>query len=151
MSATAQLPPLLRISKRPAVCVASDATVRDAIRVMVENKVGAVAVVRDDALIGIFTERDLLVKVVHTELDPDTLPIADVMAMDIVTIAPTGKRRKAIRLMVKHHIRHLPVTDAEGQILGMLSMRHLYRSRLRRMQGQMDTMEAYIGADGPGG
>jgi CBS-domain-containing membrane protein len=53
--------------------------------------------------------------------------------------------------MLAHHCRHLPVLDAQGGILGMLSIRHLYREQLHRLRGQMDSLESYMLADGPGG
>lgn len=124
---------------------------REAARTMAENNVGAVAVVRDDVLLGMFTERDVLTRVVHDGRDADAVAVSDVMSKELVTVSPQSSRRSAIDKMMKHHVRHLPVTGTNGALLGMLSIRHLYRSRMRRMQGEMATLAAYIGADGPGG
>jgi CBS domain-containing protein len=145
------MPALLRIARRPPICVAPEATVREAARAMADSKVGAVAVVEGEVLRGIFTERDVLNRVVHEGMDPDAVSVADVMTRDLVTVSPHATRRSAIEQMMKHHVRHLPVTGPDGGLLGMLSIRHLYRSRLRRLQGEMATLEAYICADGPGG
>jgi CBS domain-containing protein len=149
------LPPagsrLLKICRTPPICVRPGDTVREATRVMVQNRVGAVAVVEDDVLVGILTERDLMVKVTNRDADPASLLVGDTMEPDVRTIAPDASHSEAATAMLEQHCRHLPVTDADGKILGMLSIRHLYREQLRRLQGQMDSLEAYTMADGPGG
>jgi CBS domain-containing protein len=142
---------LLKICRTPPICVLPSVSVRDATRVMVENGVGAVAVVENDVLVGILTERDLMVKVTDTGADASQVLVSDVMATNVRTVAPDKKHEHAASEMLKHHCRHLPVTDSDGKILGMLSIRHLYREQLRRLQGQMDSLESYITADGPGG
>ena len=68
-----------------------------------------------------------------------------------ITIAPDAKRSAALKLMLTHHCRHLPVTDTSGMILGMLSIRHLYRDRVRRVEGHVRSLVSYMTADGPGG
>ena len=143
--------PLLRICRTPALCVAPSATVSEATRVMVENRVGAVAVVKGDVLVGILTERDLMVKVTDRDDDPARLLVEETMETDVRTVAPSASHEHAANVMLTHHCRHLPVIDARGKVLGMLSIRHLYREQLRRLQGQMDSLEAYMSADGPGG
>jgi CBS domain-containing protein len=143
--------PLLKMSLRPPICVPPHATVGEATRAMVENGVGAVAVVEEDVLVGIFTERDLMVKVVDRNLEPSPIRVADFMENAPITIAPDAKRAAALKLMLFHHCRHLPVTDEAGRILGMLSIRHLYRERLRRLEGQLESLVSYMAADGPGG
>ena len=118
---------------------------------MVENRVGAVAVVKDDVLVGILTERDLMVKVTDRDDDPARLLVEDAMETDVRTVTPSASHEHAANVMLTHHCRHLPVIDAHGKVLGMLSIRHVYREQLRRLQGQMDSLEAYMSADGPGG
>ena len=142
---------LLEICRTPALCVVPSATVSRATRVMVENRVGAVAVVKDDVLVGIFTERDLMVKVTDRDDDPARLLVEDTMETDVRIVAPEASHEHAAAIMLTHHCRHLPVVDARGRVLGMLSIRHLYRQQLRRLRGQMDSLEAYMTADGPGG
>jgi CBS domain-containing protein len=143
--------PLLGTCRTPAICVAPTVTVREAARVMVEHHVGAVAVVRDDVLVGILTERDLMVKVTDRDADPTRLLVEDTMETDIRTVTPDVSHSQAATIMLANHCRHLPVIDAQGRILGMLSIRHLYREQLRRLRGQMDSLESYMAADGPGG
>lgn len=143
--------PLLKICRTPVLSVAPSATVSQATRVMVENRVGAVAVVKDDVLVGILTERDLMVKVTDRDGDPGRLLVEDTMETHVRTVAPNASHEYAANVMLTQHCRHLPVIDARGKVVGMLSIRHLYREQLRRLQGQMDSLEAYMAADGPGG
>lgn len=118
---------------------------------MVKNHVGAVAVVDEETLVGIFTERDLMLKITDRGVDPGDILVSDVMETDVQTVAPDAARSEAASLMLTHNCRHLPITNDEGRLLGMLSIRHLYREQLRRLRGQMDSLESYMGADGPGG
>lgn len=118
---------------------------------MVNERVGAVAVLEDGALVGIYTERDLMTKVVDVDHDADQVSVADVMETDVRTIAPGASHGAAAELMIEHHCRHLPIVDDDGTVLGMLSIRHLYREQLRRLHGQMSSLQSYLGADGPGG
>jgi CBS domain-containing protein len=151
MTVHANLPPLLRISHRPPTCVSPSATVREATRRMVEDRVGAVAVVDGDRLVGIFTERDLMVRVVDRGSDPDSVLVADVMGRDPATLPPDGRRGAALDLMVSRHFRHVPITGPAGDVLGMLSIRDLLQHQLHRLSEHMDSLEAYVAADGPGG
>ncbi len=118
---------------------------------MVEEKVGAVAVLEHGVLVGLLTERDLMRRVMDPELDNDAITAADVMTTSLPKIAPEAKRGTALKLMLTGHRRHLPVTDATGKVLGMLSIRHLLRERLRSLQGQVESLVSYMAADGPGG
>jgi CBS domain-containing protein len=118
---------------------------------MVENRVGCVAVVKDEALVGILTERDLMVKVTDRSATMEDLRVADVMASPVHTIAWDASHTHAAALMLEHHCRHLPVVADDGHLLGMLSIRHVYREQLRRLRGEVKSLESYIGADGPGG
>ena len=133
------------------MCVPLSATVREATREMVKQRVGAVAVLKGDVLVGIFTERDLMVRVANEDLSCDVVKLEDVLTTNPVTIDAKQSRRAALELMLEHHCRHLPVVDERGAILGMLSIRHLYKDRLRSLDGQMRSMESYFGADGIGG
>lgn len=143
--------PILKICRTPPVCVSPSDTVRKAARVMVKHRVGAVAVVEDHALVGILTERDLMVKVMDRDADPARLLVGETMETEVRTVRPDASRSQAAHEMIRHHCRHLPVTDASGEVLGMLSIRHLYREQLHRLRGQLDSLESYMTADGPGG
>lgn len=104
--------------------VSADArtTVSAAARLMKDRRVGAIAVVRDGKLAGVFTERDALVRVVAEGRDPLTTPLSDVMTAKPVTIAPERSFAEALQLMHDGGFRHVPVVS-DGAPVGMLSVR----------------------------
>ncbi len=143
--------PLLRVASTPAKTVSMTASVDDAVRLMVETRVGAVAVVDEGNLVGIFTERDVMTKVVHGSLDAARTPVAEVMVRDPVSVGCNTPRSEALELMITNHFRHLPILGADGGLAGMLSIRHLLRHQVERLTGDVDSLEQYLAADGPGG
>ena len=143
--------PLLKIATCPANCVGPESTVLEAVKQMVEARIGAVAVVDEDTLVGIFTERDLMRKVVHEGKDPSAVPIAEVMVKDPVCVTDDTARKAALDLMIKRHFRHLPVLDKDGKIEGMLSIRDLLQHQVHRLEEDVQSLEQYLLADGPGG
>jgi len=110
----------LRLSGFTAVPVVT--SVRDALERMRTDGNTVCLVTKDRQLTGIFTERDVLRRVVGR---PDVLdaPITSVMTADPISVGPEASAASALRLMEKHHIRNLPVVDASGQIVG--SMTHM--------------------------
>ncbi|MBP8129829.1 MAG: CBS domain-containing protein [Candidatus Hydrogenedentes bacterium] len=114
--------------------VEADATVRDAVRELCERKIGAAAVKSGDELAGVFSERDVLVRVINKALDPGKVRVRDVMstAVNVVHLEDEGRMAKAI--MVTHHVRHLIVVDSNNQYCGILSMRDLMEADVRDCQ-----------------
>lgn len=119
------------IHDQAPLAVATSASVLDAAQLMAERRCGSVLVVSvDKALIGIFTERDLLVKVVAPSRDPATTRIADVMTPGPRTALPTMPVSHALVLMRDGGFRHLPVVDEHDRILGIFSIRDTLTSEL---------------------
>ncbi len=143
--------PLLDIATTPAEAVSADATVQDAVKKMVDGKIGAVAVVDAGRLAGIFTERDLMTKVVSVGADISTLGVGEVMEPAPVSVASDATRDDAMELMLTNHFRHLPVTGGDGRLVGMLSIRDLLRHQVSRLQDDVQSLQHYLAADGPGG
>jgi CBS domain-containing protein len=142
---------LLSLAQQPPVIVEPGASVLDAVKKMSENKVGAVGVVEKQQLVGVFTERDLMERVVVRQLDPATTLIQAVMTSPVQSADADASPDDALRRMVELHIRHLPITDASHQILGMLSIRNLLQNQLDKTRDSADALEAFLTADGPGG
>lgn len=90
-------------------------TVREAARRMVEYRVGALPILRDQRMVGIFTERDALARVMVPGLDPDRTRVADVMTQNPLSVDIGQSLNHALHLMQNHGVRHLPVL--EGQLL----------------------------------
>jgi CBS domain-containing protein len=142
---------LLKMALKPAVSIEPTASVMAAIGLMFEKHVGAAVVLEGGRADGIFTERDLMVKVVLNKLDPEKTPVSAVMTSPVVPIDVDASVADALRLMIDRHIRHLPVIDRDGQVLGMLSMRYLMREQIARLEQEVGALENYIGAEGVAG
>jgi CBS domain-containing protein len=136
---------------KPVVSVGKNATVLDAVRAMADGNVGATVVLDGDVLLGVFTERDVVKRVVLKGLPSPTTPVAEVMTKSVVTVREDADRSSVLRLMAHHHIRHLPVVDAEGRVRSMLSMRQLLRAEVQDLQQTVWELLAETAIDGPGG
>jgi CBS domain-containing protein len=111
------------IEPRRLVVAAPTTSVAAAARSMKEGKVGAVLVVEDGRLIGIFTERDAVFRVMARGLDPEATLLGDVMTRDPVTVAPDETFGYALLLMHEKGFRHAPVVEG-GRPVGVVSARH---------------------------
>ncbi|MCE4624374.1 MAG: CBS domain-containing protein [Desulfurococcales archaeon] len=101
-------------------------TVMDAVMRMAELSIGALPVVDESGrLVGIFTERDLLKRVVAKGLDPRETRIEEVMTPNPVTVSPDDTVEEALRIMKKIKARHLPVVDREGKLVGIVSIKDI--------------------------
>ena len=115
--------PIRSIMERRKLVTASPATsVRQAAEMMATKEVGAVLVVDGERLVGIFSERDAVFRVVARGLDPAATPLAQVMTPDPKTIKPNNTFGHAMTLMHEHGFRHLPVVE-DGKPIGIVSAR----------------------------
>jgi CBS domain-containing protein len=122
-------------------------TVADAVAVMAEHHVGAIPVLRDGALIGIFSERDLLRRVVAPGLSPEKTLLREVMTADPVTASARDPREVAIQKMQAVGCRHLPIV-ADGVIIDMLSMRDLLAVEIEEREAEIVALKQYIRGSG---
>ena len=142
---------LLKIARTPPVTIGPRASVLDAVELMSDAGAGAVIVVDGGKAIGIFTASDLLRRVVAKGRRLDVTPLADV-ATSPLTVAHTDTAcESALTLMVKNHIRHLPIVDERAHVRGMLSTRHLLRCMVDDLSQELLSLDAYHRADGIGG
>ena len=111
--------------KERVVFVDAESTVREAAKAMAEVNVGCSAIMDGSRLIGLFTERDVMKRVLLRELDVDQVLVHDVMTREVIAAQEEQSVLDAHLLMKRHHIRHLPVLDAEGHLVGVLSIRDL--------------------------
>ena len=142
---------LMKIAHVPPVAVDLTASVADAVKAMVDNSVGAVAVVNQGILKGIFSERDVMKKVIYPHLPPEKTPVADVMTLEVESIQAEMLPAEALRLMIDRHFRHLPIVDREGKVQGILSIRNLLQNLVEELEDSVNSLTSYYGADGPGG
>ena len=108
----------------PAVSVPHTATVREAIRLMLDRDIGAVLVERDGRTVGIFTERDVLRRVAARDLD-QSRPVADVMTPDPETLGPDDGIAFALNRMIVGGFRHVPIMGADGRAVAVISQREV--------------------------
>lgn len=111
------------IAGRPVISGPSDTTIRAACKLMADKRIGALLVVDNNRISGIFTERDALNKVLAGGLDPDSTTLAQVMVRDPRTIRADKPLAYALQFMVDGGFRHVPVIDENGVPLGMVSAR----------------------------
>ena len=142
---------LLKIAHVPPAAVETTATVLEAVQVMAEEGVGAVAVVENGQLRGIFTERDVMLRVVLRERRPRETRVGDVMTTPAETTSRDTPAEEALSFMLEHHIRHLPIVDDSGKLLGMLSIRNLLEHMVEDLQHELHSLDQYLLNDGPGG
>jgi CBS domain-containing protein len=120
------------------VTVDAGATVLDAVDTLAEYRIGAVLVRNEDGLVdGIFTERDLLLRVVHPRLDPATTPISLVMTRDVRFVSPGTTVEAAMALMQVNRFRHLLVMDGP-RVLGLVSMGDMTNHLIRYGEGRFE-------------
>ncbi|MBI2517047.1 MAG: CBS domain-containing protein [Opitutae bacterium] len=124
--------------------VPTTVTVLEAVQEMNRHKVGSVLVMNGLRLAGIFTERDVLRRVVGAELDPLTTPITKVMTTDVLTIVPETSVQDVMNLFTEKHCRHLPVVKA-GQLLGLISIGDVSRWVANADRAEAESLRQYIG------
>lgn len=138
------------LSGSPTV-VTSATTVLEAVETMTKNRTGACVVIDGGELKGLFTERDVMSKVVGKKLDPATVTIGEVCTRNLITGTPDTPEHQALRTMIDGHFRHLPVIDANGKLLGLMSLRKLLQHRVEELSAELESLHAYISEDALGG
>lgn len=118
-------------------------SVLETVRAMVERNIGAVPVLHNGKLVGIFSERDLMRRVVAEGRDPHSTCMAEVMTDDPLTIRTDEDLEECMALMRRHGFRHLPVCH-EGQLVGMVSLRDVLMHDLNEKDDEVRMMRAYI-------
>lgn len=113
-----------RLLPAPPLCLGQDASVADAVAVMRRHSVGCILVSNGEQLLGIFTERDLLRRVLAPGL-PLFIPVSACMTINPVVVQETESIGAAIRRMEEGGYRHLPVVDGDGRAVGILSAKRI--------------------------
>ncbi len=135
--------------------VSQQTTVLDAAKMMNEHKIGAVVIAGDEAadktLLGIFTERDVLRRVVAERLDPAQTLVGDVMTRQVFSITPDTPIDEARAIFFERRIRHLPVVDEQGRIQGMISIGDLNAHRLDDDAATIKHLHEYLYGYDPSG
>jgi CBS domain-containing protein len=131
------------VGERQTIIVDALTTVGDAARLMASHQIGAVPVLEGERLAGIFTERDVLTRVVAAARDAERTPVREVMSTELV-IADVGEGYEVcLTRMQQAHVRHLILLDC-GRLAGILSLRDLLRVDLDEKEEAITMLNAYV-------
>ena len=131
------------LCRRDVYFVRAGQTVLDACRYMTERNVGAVAVLEGERLVGFFSERDVLNRVVAKGLDPAATPLTSVMTQNPVVVDIAAPIQECLQIMRQANCRHLPVVSV-GRLAGMVSLRDALEVDLADTTHEIKQMRAYI-------
>lgn len=133
------------IHDRPVYAVDADQSVQQVTEYMVERNIGAVPVLRDGRLVGIFSERDIMKRVLVEGRDPRATQVAEVMTRDPRTVSLNESLENCMVLMREHGFRHLPIVDGD-RVKGLVSLRDILLRDLTDKDDEVRQMRAYIQA-----
>jgi CBS domain-containing protein len=131
------------IQRLHVIQAAPTASVFAVAELMAEARIGCIPVLDGERLVGVFSERDLMTRVVVEGLDPRTTPVRSVMTRDVVTATLDDRVERCLERMHSYGCRHLPVV-AEGRVIAMISMRDLMRDELEEQVEEIRELRAYI-------
>lgn len=126
--------------------VPATVTVAEAVREMNTRKVGSVLVMDGPRLAGIFTERDVLRRVVGEGLDPRATPITQVMTASVLTITPAATVQQVMELFTEKRLRHLPVVE-NGRVSGIISIGDVSRWVAALHRVEAESLRRYIAGE----
>jgi CBS domain-containing protein len=124
--------------------IGADDPILAAIQIMAERHVGALPVLREGRLAGIVSERDYARKVILLGRSSAETPVWQIMSAPVVTVGPDDGVRHCMEVMTERRIRHLPVVDDDGEMIGVVSIGDLVRAVIEEQQETIDQLEKFI-------
>ncbi len=121
-----------------------DRSVLDAVRLMNDHSIGALIVTAEGRMTGIITERDVLRRVVGADLHPASVRVADAMTTQVVCCTPVTTIEDARTLMKTRRVRHLPVLDADGGVVGLVSIGDLNAHLSDHQESTIHSLHEYL-------
>jgi CBS domain-containing protein len=119
-------------------------TTFEAIKLMSQLNVGALLVIEDDQVVGIFSERDYARKVALHDRTSKTTPVSEIMSTSVISVHASQTVEKCMALMTDKHIRHLPVLDEDDELIGIISIGDVVKAVISDQQIIIDHLEDYI-------
>ena len=126
------------------------ATVFECIDRMVDRDVGSIVVMDEDAIAGIFTERDYMRSIALEGRSSDETEVQEVMTSDVSTVAPNDPLEECLELMTKLRCRHLPVVDDDGDLVGLVSIGDGVKQIIATAHQETDRLRRYVTGSYPG-
>ncbi len=133
------------VKDRPTQSIRTDQTVLEAARWMVEHNIGALPVLDAGKLVGIFSERDIMKRVVAESRDPARTRVAEVMTANVVVVSPEDDLESCMLMMKQHGFRHLPISR-DQKLIGLVSLRDVLLHSVNEKDGEVRMMRQYIGS-----
>jgi CBS domain-containing protein len=124
--------------------IGPSATVLQGAMIMAEHKIGALLVLDQDRIAGMFSERDILLRVVSAQRDPATTLVVDVMTTEVAVCHPETPLEDARSAMKNRRIRHLPVVNEEGRLLGLVSIGDLNAYQVAHQEQTIFLLHEYL-------
>ena len=137
---------IIEASPHEVISCSPQHTVRQAAELLADKRIGALPVLDNGGVAGIFSERDLLYCIAREGEAVLSRAVSEVMTAPAITIAPTVEVLEALSMMTRRRIRHLPVVDDDGRMLGFVSIGDLVKFRMDRIEAEAEQMRAYITA-----
>ena len=136
--------PILSAKGRDVFTISADSTVFEALQLMAERDIGALVVLDGESIAGIFSERDYARKVILQGLSSPRTPVRQVMTSAVYYATPNQSVEECMALMTDKHVRHLPVIDSEGSLMGVVSIGDLVRASIADKEFMINQLEKYI-------
>lgn len=129
------------------VTIGPDKTIREALAVLVKHNVGALVVVDEiNKPVGIISERDIVRLAARNE-NLFGIPVGEVMTTNVITAVPQDELKAVANIMTERRIRHLPIVDNQGILVGIISIGDVVKAERNRFEGEADTLRTQILAD----
>lgn len=135
---------LLAKKEQSLLSIEPTATVMDAANVMNEHRVGALLVVVGEKLEGIFTERDILQRIIGEKKDPETTAVGQVMTTEVACCKPEITVEQARLIFRDKRVRHLPVVDDQGHAVGVVSIGDVNAWAMDNQQSEIHYLQEYL-------
>jgi len=131
-------------SKPPLVSVGPDDSVLTALTLLAQHKIGALLVLEQGRLVGIFSERDYARKIILKGKASKDTPVRDIMSDKISCVSLSQTVEECMALMTDKHVRHLPVLGADGEVMGILSIGDLVKETISEQKFTIEQLVHYI-------
>jgi CBS domain-containing protein len=140
---------IVKDSNRDLYTISADDTAYMAARYMTERNIGAVTIVDGARVVGLFSERDLMKRVVAEGRDPNAVKVSDVMTTELTIASPNESYEEGLRKMQQARVRHLPILE-ETQFIGLISLRDLLKIDADEKAEEIRLLNTYINYVPPG-
>jgi CBS domain-containing protein len=134
---------ILQTKGASVLSITSEASVAEAVTMLAKHRIGALPVINDGAVLGIFSERDVVYGLAKEGAAALERPVSEVMTTPAMTVDSDCAVLGALSLMTRRRIRHLPVVDAEG-LVGFISIGDLVKHRIEKIESEAEAMRRYI-------